>query len=50
MDVNFVLQSETSGIEIPELGLSMDHGTLGGQFTTVAGLLVNIREQVEKKI
>eukprot|EP00030_Apusomonadida_sp_AF-17_P007405 a841186_137.p1 GENE.a841186_137~~a841186_137.p1 ORF type:complete len:540 (+),score=233.06 a841186_137:43-1620(+) len=41
-----VLKSETASLEIPELGLELSPGTLGGKFTTVEGLVTNIRDQI----
>lgn len=42
------LQSNTCGLKIPELELEMEEGSLGGRFTTVEGLLTEIRDQVIK--
>ena len=36
-------------MEIPELELVMEHGTLGGRFTTIEGLLNNIKDQLANK-
>ncbi|KAL3886872.1 hypothetical protein ACJMK2_026833 [Sinanodonta woodiana] len=41
-----VIKSETSFVEIPELELSSDFGTLGGKFTTVEGLLLDIEDSL----
>lgn len=41
-----VLKSDTASVEIPELGLELSPGTLGGKFTTVEGLIQNIRDQM----
>lgn len=41
-----VLKSETAELRIPELGLVSAPGTLGGSFTTVEGLLTQIRDQL----
>jgi zinc finger protein len=41
-----ILKSEFARIEIPELGLEMNHGTLGGIYTTVEGLLTQMRDQL----
>lgn len=43
-------QSETCSISIPEIELEVGQGTLGGRFTTVEGILVNIQEQVTSYI
>jgi zinc finger protein len=34
-----LFKSETAGISIPELELELAHGTLGGVYTTVEGVL-----------
>lgn len=41
-----VLKSETCGINIPELEFEMGAGSIGGKFTTLEGLLQNIKEQL----
>jgi len=33
-------------VRIPELELELEEGTLGGQFTTIEGLLTRVKEQV----
>ncbi len=43
------IQSETCGLRIPELELETEHGTLGGKFTTVEGLLGDIRDQLSRR-
>lgn len=43
-----VIKSDTSSVEIPELEFSMEHGTLGGMYTTVEGLLNLILEKVDE--
>src|ERR1700761_8778378 len=45
-----VAQSETAGLEIPEIELVLQHGTLGGRFTTVEGLLEQIYEELSEKV
>ena len=40
------LQSDTCAVRIPELELELEEGTLGGQFTTIEGLLTQVKEQV----
>ncbi|NXL76207.1 ZPR1 protein, partial [Leptocoma aspasia] len=42
------LQSETCSVEIPELEFELGMGALGGKFTTLEGLLKDIRDLVEK--
>ncbi|KAF0978496.1 hypothetical protein FDP41_002316 [Naegleria fowleri] len=41
-----VLKSETASLDIPELELHVAQGSLGGKFTTVEGLLMNIKEKL----
>lgn len=41
-----VLKSETAGLRIPELDFDMEPGTLGGKFTTVEGLLQDVKNQL----
>ncbi|NWX20561.1 ZPR1 protein, partial [Aegotheles bennettii] len=43
-----VLKSETCSVEIPELEFELGMGALGGKFTTLEGLLKDIRELVER--
>jgi len=43
-----LLKSETCGLKIPEIELEMVEGTLGGKFTTIEGLLTDIRDQLLK--
>ena len=38
-----LFKSETCKVEIPELELELDYGTLGGAYTTVEGLLEKIK-------
>ncbi|KAF7562405.1 hypothetical protein G7046_g1762 [Stylonectria norvegica] len=45
-----ILKSETCALECPELKLSVNPGTLGGRFTTVEGLLTQIRDDLKKQI
>lgn len=40
-------QSDTCSLLIPELELEVGPATLGGRFTTVEGLLVNVKEQLD---
>ncbi len=44
------LQSETAGLEIPEIDLTLSHGTLGGRFTTLEGILEQVHEQLSEKL
>jgi len=43
------LQSETAGLTVPEIDLVLTQGTLGGRFTTVEGILVQIYEELGEK-
>lgn len=42
----FLLQSETCSVEIPELEFELGMGALGGKFTTLEGLLKDIKDLV----
>eukprot|EP01132_Coremiostelium_polycephalum_P004655 gene4655-5817_t len=43
-----VLKSATANAIIPEIDLEITHGSLGGRFTTVEGLLTLILDEIEK--
>jgi len=43
-----VLKSETCSLSIPELELELEHGSLGGRFTTIEGLINSVLEGVDK--
>ncbi|KAF4622163.1 hypothetical protein D9613_009114 [Agrocybe pediades] len=45
-----ILKSETAGLTIPEIDLVLTHGTLGGRFTTVEGILEQIYEELADKV
>jgi zinc finger protein len=45
-----ILKSESCALECPELNLSVNPGTLGGRFTTVEGLLTNVRDDLRQQI
>ncbi len=45
-----ILKSESCGLECPELNLSVNPGTLGGRFTTVEGLLTQVRDDLHNQI
>lgn len=45
-----ILKSESCALECPELKLSVNPGTLGGRFTTVEGLLTQIRDDLHMQI
>ncbi|XP_029429191.1 zinc finger protein ZPR1 isoform X2 [Rhinatrema bivittatum] len=44
-----VLKSETCRVEIPELELELGMGALGGKFTTLEGLIKDIRDLIVEK-
>lgn len=43
-------QSDTAGLEIPEIDLVLQPGTLGGRFTTLEGLLNEIYTELSTKV
>ncbi|KAG8741467.1 nucleolar zinc-finger protein [Ceratobasidium sp. 414] len=45
-----ILKSETCGLEIPEIELQLQPGTLGGRFTTLEGLLTQVHEELGEKV
>ncbi|KAF9974463.1 nucleolar zinc-finger protein [Actinomortierella ambigua] len=45
-----ILKSETCGLEIPEIDLELNSGTLGGRFTTVEGLLRQVHDELSSKV
>ncbi|KAL9708999.1 nucleolar zinc-finger protein [Leucoagaricus gongylophorus] len=45
-----ILKSETAGLEIPEVNLVLSHGTLGGRFTTLEGILQQVHEELKEKV
>jgi zinc finger protein len=45
-----ILKSESCAMECPELNLSVNPGTLGGRFTTVEGLLTQVRDDLHQQI
>ena len=45
-----ILKSETCALKSPELDLEVQPGTLGGRFTTVEGLLTQVRDQLYGQI
>ncbi|KAF9064592.1 zinc-finger protein zpr1 [Rhodocollybia butyracea] len=45
-----ILKSETGGLTIPEIDLVLTHGTLGGRFTTLEGILNQVFEELSDKI
>jgi zinc finger protein len=45
-----ILKSESCALECPEVLLSVNPGTLGGRFTTVEGLLRQVRDDLHQQI
>ncbi|KAK5089425.1 nucleolar zinc-finger protein [Exophiala xenobiotica] len=45
-----ILKSETCELQSSDLGLEVQPGTLGGRFTTVEGLLTQVRDQLHGQI
>ncbi|KAK8038640.1 zf-ZPR1-domain-containing protein [Apiospora rasikravindrae] len=45
-----ILKSESCALECPELSLHVNPGTLGGRFTTVEGLLTQVRTDLHNQI
>lgn len=45
-----ILKSESCALECPELSLAVNPGTLGGRFTTVEGLLTQVRDDLRNQI
>ena len=43
-----IIKSETADVAIPELGLELGAGTLGGRVTTVEGLLSEVRDALQR--
>jgi zinc finger protein len=44
-----LFKSDTCKVIIPEVELELDYGTLGGQYTTVEGLLEKIHDHLGGK-
>lgn len=44
------MQSDSAGLLIPEIDLALSHGTLGGRFTTVEGILTQVYEELSDKL
>ncbi|DAZ97049.1 TPA: hypothetical protein N0F65_012918 [Lagenidium giganteum] len=43
-----VLKSDSACVSIPEIDLELVHGSLGGLYTTIEGLLIKIRHNIEQ--
>ena len=41
-----VIKGDTASVEIPELELALDQGSLGGMYTTVEGLLNTVKDRL----
>lgn len=44
-----ILKSDSCSLEIPEIDLQLGTGTLGGRFTTIEGLLLQIYDELNEK-
>lgn len=42
-----LLKSETAGLSIPEIDLVVEPGSLGGRFTTVEGIIQQVRDELK---
>ncbi|KAH9839907.1 zf-ZPR1-domain-containing protein [Rhodofomes roseus] len=45
-----ILKSESCGLQIPEIELVLQEGTLGGRFTTLEGILEQVYEELSVKV
>ncbi|KAI9667547.1 MAG: nucleolar zinc-finger protein [Bathelium mastoideum] len=45
-----ILKAENCALTCPELGLNVQPGTLGGRFTTIEGLLTQVRDDLRRQI
>lgn len=45
-----ILKAESCAMSCPELNLSVEPGTLGGRFTTIEGILTNVRDDLHSSI
>lgn len=45
-----ILKSESCAMSCPELNLSVEPGTLGGRFTTVEGILTQVKDDLRSSI
>lgn len=45
-----ILKAESCAMSCPELNLSVEPGTLGGRFTTIEGLLTQVRDDLRSSI
>ena len=44
-----ILKSDSCSLEIPEIELKLETGTLGGRFTTIEGLLTQVHNELKEK-
>lgn len=47
-DTGFLYQSETASVIIPALDLEVQSSSMGGKFTTLEGLVDDIKQQVDR--
>ncbi|KAE9384655.1 zf-ZPR1-domain-containing protein [Gymnopus androsaceus JB14] len=47
---SILCNSETAGLNLPEIDLVLTHGTLGGRFTTLEEILEQVYEELSEKI
>lgn len=45
-----ILKSDSCSLRIPEIDLELHMGTLGGRFTTIEGLLTQVRNELEERV
>lgn len=45
-----ILKSETCKLSVPEIDLDLETGTLGGRFTTLEGLLMQVHNELGSKV
>jgi zinc finger protein ZPR1 len=45
-----ILKSESCSLSSPELSLSVEPGTMGGRFTTIEGLLTQVRDDLKASV
>jgi zinc finger protein len=45
-----ILKAESCAMSCPELNLSVEPGTLGGRFTTVEGILTQVRDDLKSSV
>ena len=50
LGIHAEIQSESCGLEIPEIELLLQPGTLGGRFTTLEGILDQVYNELSEKV